>query len=73
MKALRPGLLSLCLLMSLTGCVTAPPTILLRDCTETEVQIETNADLARKAKQLQYDLASCNADKAALRAFYNKE
>lgn len=61
-----------------------PPAVLLRDCVETATAIDraladmaeggvglpvTNADLVYKIRQLRVDLRSCNADKAALRAW----
>ena len=82
MKELNPrfgailcGLMSLCLMMSLTSCVTLkqPPTEYLEDCKITYLAKDspTNADLVRVAVAREYDTKLCNADKAALRAWYD--
>jgi hypothetical protein len=47
-----------------------PDAELLRDCEKTAVRLETNGDLAVAYKTRDNDVDVCNADKAALRAFY---
>lgn len=71
------GLTSLCLMLSLTACVTThkpilPPSQYLQDCTETPVAIVVNGDLVRKIESLRTDLDLCNADKASLREWAEK-
>ena len=67
--------MSLCLMMSLTSCVTlpSPPPEYLKDCKITYLNGEnpTNGDAVRLAVAREYDLRFCNADKAALRAWYD--
>ena len=46
-----------------------PPASLLADCPAPPADLRTNADLARYAAELQTALATCNGDKAALRAW----
>lgn len=68
------GLMSLFLMMSLTSCVTipAPPEQYLTDCAVTYLTVEapSNADVARLAVDREFDVRYCNADKRALRAWY---
>lgn len=59
----------------LASCVTvpAPPAQYLNDCTATYLGPgpATNGDLVRVAVAREYDVKLCNADKAALRAWYD--
>lgn len=68
------GLVMLSLTMSLTSCVTlpAPPAQYLKDCEVTYLSANpaTNADVSRLALSREYDVRLCNADKRALRAYY---
>jgi hypothetical protein len=67
--------MSLCLSMWLTSCVTlpAPPSDLLQDCKITYIEsaTPTNGDLLKLAIAREYDTRYCNADKAAIRAWYD--
>jgi len=47
-----------------------PDAALLADCVKRPVRMETNGDLAIAYKTRDQDVDICNADKAALRAFY---
>lgn len=47
-----------------------PSDDLLADCPRTTVRLEVNGDLAEAYRVRDSDLRRCNADKAALRAFY---
>lgn len=47
-----------------------PDAALLEDCDKRPVRLETNGDLAIAYKTRDQDVDICNADKAALRAFY---
>ena len=71
----RSGLISLFLMLSLTSCATipAPPAQYLEDCTLSYLAEgpATSADLARLALNREYDMKLCNADKKALRAWYD--
>lgn len=73
---MKTGLISLSLLLSLTACASAkfphPPASLIQDCPERAVEIRVNGDMAIKILALKEDLASCNADKAGLRAWDKK-
>lgn len=68
------GLMLLCLMMLLASCVTvpAPPAQYLEDCAVTYLGPgpATNGDTVRVAVAREYDVKLCNADKAALRAWY---
>lgn len=61
--------------MLLTSCVTlpSPPPEYLQDCSITYLKGEkpVNADLVRLAVAREYDTKLCNADKKALRAWYD--
>ena len=46
-----------------------PPAELMADCPERVVPLRTNGDIVLYAQSLKGDLASCNADKAALRTW----
>ena len=65
------GLLSLCLLVLLSGCATpindTPPSYLLEDCVAVRVNAATNADLLDIIDNQRRALRACNDDKAALR------
>lgn len=69
------GLTSLFLMTLLASCVTipAPPEQYLADCSLTYLTKEapTTADVARIALAREYDLRLCNADKRALRSWYD--
>lgn len=70
------GLMLLCLTMLLTSCVTvrAPPGQYLNDCEVTYLPATgtpTNGDVVRLAVSREYDVKLCNADKAAIRAWYS--
>lgn len=73
----RIGLISLFLLVSATACNSITPVQLrpsddlLADCPATPVRLEANSDLAEAYRVRNGDLRRCNADKAALRAFYD--
>lgn len=75
----RIGLISLFLALSLTACASTTPVQLrpsddlLADCPATPVRLEVNSDLAEAYRVRNSDLRRCNADKAALRAFYATE
>lgn len=60
--------------MSLTSCATLPepPKQYLEDCEVTYLTVEQPVvgDLVRLAKDREYDVKLCNADKRALRAWY---
>jgi hypothetical protein len=68
-------MISLCLMMSLTSCVTlqAPPAQYLEACEVTYLPTgkATQGDLVRLAVSREYDVKLCNADKAALKAWYD--
>lgn len=73
----RIGLISLCLVTFASGCASrttpvqlVPDQELLADCPRTAVRLETNGDLAIAYRTRDQDLSRCNADKAALRAFF---
>lgn len=71
---MRIGLISLCLLLSLTACQTSkglilPPDSLLADCPKTTMEVRVNGDLVRKLELRDQDLDNCNADKKALRGW----
>ncbi len=62
--------------MLLTSCVTvqAPPEQYLKDCEVTYLPASgkaTQAELVRLAVAREYDVKACNADKAAIRAWYD--
>ena len=69
--------MSLCLAMSLTGCVSIPtPRVeYLKDCTITYPADGklTNGDVVRLAEEREFDVRRCNLDKAALRAWYEAQ
>ncbi len=46
-----------------------PPVELLADCPESAIDTTTNGGLAKAIPILRHDLAVCNTDKAALRAW----
>lgn len=65
--------------------VQRPPAALLNDCTETATELDravkqdatngnviTNSDLVWKIRQLRVDLKECNADKEAIRKWYER-
>lgn len=61
--------------MLLASCVTlqAPPAQYLEDCSTTYLPAAgkpTQGDLVRLAVAREYDVKLCNADKAAMRAWY---
>ncbi len=65
----------ICLLLSLTSCVTlpAPPAQYLDDCTVTYLAPDakgTNGELFKLASDREMDVARCNVDKRSLRAWY---
>lgn len=69
------GVMLLCLMMLLGSCATvrAPPAQYLEDCTVTYLPgtgKPTQGDVVRLAVSREYDVKLCNADKAALRAWY---
>lgn len=70
---MRTGLISLCLLLSLTACQTKglilPPESLLMDCPKTPMEVQVNGDLVRKIELRDRDIDNCNADKSALRTW----
>lgn len=79
-KPIRRGLISLSLLILLTGCATTerttvveralPPAHLLEDCTSPfPVHPRTNGELAKHLGDWRAALRACNTDKAALRAW----
>lgn len=80
MKILATGLLCLCL-TALTGCSTSsvvkvetvylePPAVLLRELEPPAPEIKTNLDLLNYAVELRYLVEELNADKRALKAYY---
>jgi hypothetical protein len=75
----RIGLISLFLMVFVGGCGSTkyvqlkPDPTLLQDCPRTEVVLLVNGDLALAFRARDQDLSRCNADKAALRAFYGTE
>lgn len=75
----RIGLISLFLMLSATACNSITPVQLepsaelLADCPETPVALVVNSDMPKAIRSLRSDLRRCNADKAALRAFYATE
>lgn len=84
MKTLMLGLLCLCLL-PLVSCSTSqpiiqietvyikPPAALLRELPATYAEIATNLDLVNYALELRYIIEELNADKRALKTYYEKE
>lgn len=74
-KRTATGLMMLFLMMSLTSCVTlrAPPAQYLEPCTATYLPPgkATQGDVVRLAVAREYDVKLCNADKAAIRAWYD--
>lgn len=62
-------------MMSLASCVTlrAPPPQYLEACTATYLPQgpATNADVVRLAVAREYDVKLCNADKAAIKAWFD--
>ena len=46
-----------------------PPVELIQDCPESAIDVTTNGGLAKAVPILRSDLAKCNIDKAALRAW----
>lgn len=70
----RIGLMSLCLTMLLVSCVTVPmpPAHYLQATPITEPKSGqlTNGDVARLAQDRAFDTEKANADKAAIRAWY---
>jgi hypothetical protein len=60
---------------SLSGCKATlphkvlPPVELIQDCPESAIDVTTNGGLAKAVPILRSDLAKCNIDKAALRAW----
>ncbi len=72
--AIASGLTLLCLTMWLTSCVTvrAPPAQYLEACTTTYLPPgkATQGDVVRLAVSREYDVKLCNADKAAIKAWY---
>lgn len=77
LKLTRSGLSCLFLMMCLTSCATRrePPTQFLKDCEVTYLGADesaTSASLLRLAIARELDVARCNVDKAALRAWYSK-
>lgn len=71
---MRLLLVSLCM-VALVGCNASlpikvlPPVELLQDCPESSIDVRTNGGLAAAVPILRSDLAKCNIDKAALRAW----
>lgn len=76
---MRIGLIVLFLTVFLAACGSKPVRMefirpsaeLLADCPSTESEIRVNGDLARAVLAGREDLANCNVDKKALRAFYD--
>lgn len=68
-------LMSLSLLLWLTGCVRlmVPPDEYLKDCPLTYLAVDhpTNDDILHVAVDRETDMKLCNADKRALRAWYD--
>ena len=69
--------MSLCLMMSLTSCVSVPvpnPDY-LKDCGITYLPTgpATNGDVVILAREREYDVKLCNLDKAALRAWFESQ
>jgi len=82
-SALRPGCFaaSLFALALLSGCASStytttkvyPPVDLVQDCSVTNYELNTNADLAKAIISLRGDLRVCNNDKKALRLWMEDE
>lgn len=77
LKLTLSGLIFLCLTMLLPSCATrpVPPKQFLEDCTVTYLGADesaTSSSLLRLAVARELDVARCNVDKAALRAWYGK-